>query len=287
MRMLVSLLVLLMLFACSENPFPPQSLVERLRVLAVRADPPETDPFGTVELTALVADPQGQGRALQFSWAVCLLEFGTEASDIECPGPDSYPLPGEGPRTTLSLPDLLAWLVEKGIDLEQMDELPEDMRPAEIPLYVGFEVTAGGLRPETTRAVKRVTVRIESQEEPNQNPVLEGLLVNGVAVTDDPMQIGSHPKVTLTPVADENTRQTYLRQGEQEERLEDFLFAWYSTAGEFKSRRTILEVDNRGNRLDENEWDLPGQAGPVTLWLVVRDGRYGTDWLELRFEIAP
>lgn len=284
MRYFLPALLLLLSFGCGENPFPPQTLVERLRILGVRAEPPEVDPLATIELSALVADPQGQGRELQFTWAVCLIMLGSEAMDIDCPGPDSYPLEGQGPLSELHIPDLVAWLAEQGFPLDQIEQVPDEQIPAEMPLYVGLSVTAGN---EQTRAVKRIQVRLSGEEELNQNPSLTGVSLDEEPVGEEVLQLSASTKYTLAPLADEATRQTYRRANEDQDRLEDFLFTWYSTAGEFSDRRTILDVDTHGNRLDENEWSLPDELGPATLWVVVRDGRFGTDWISRQFEIVP
>jgi hypothetical protein len=280
MRFFIPLTLLLVCTVCAcESPFPPSTLVERLRILGVRAQPPEADPFGEVQLSALVADPQGEGRPLHTRWAVCLVELGPVSADIECPGGESYPIEAEGLTATLSMPDLVAWLAEKGFDL---DDLPENLPVDDLPLYVGFEVVAGS---ERTRAIKRISVSMSLNETSNTNPVLVGLEADGQVVSDQVMGLTAGAEVDLVPLSDEGTRQTYRRKGEEQDRVEDFLFSWFSTAGEFGDRRTILDVDSDGNPLDENEWTLPEETGPATLWLVVRDGRFGIDWLEFQFDI--
>ena len=99
----------------------------------------------------------------------------------------------------------------------------------------------------------------------------------------DPPEIVAGQKVLVVPEADESTRQTYVREEDDVERLEDFVFSWFCTSGEFLHRRTMLEVDSHGQRLDTNTWRLPADVlhPEHTLWLVIRDGRYGTDWFEV------
>jgi len=264
------------------------TLVERLRILAIRAEPPEVDMFGEVELSALIGDPQGEGRELGCTWAVCLFELGSAAIDISCPGPDSFYLSGDCGSANLRLTDLAAWLAEQGYPVDDID--PQNPPMEELPLIVGLLVQAGE---EQTRGFKRIGVRLAAKDEEfNLNPRLLGVSIGGTRWVpgDAPVEVAAGQEILVVPEADESTRQLYLREEDDEERLEDFLFTWFTTSGEFLFRRTLLEIDSHGQRLDTNTWKLPTDV-PVpenTLWLVVRDGRYGTDWIEVPVTIqAP
>jgi hypothetical protein len=271
-----------------ESPFAPRTLVERLRILGLKAEPPEVGPFDEVALEVLLADPAGEGRPVECTWAVCLVQLEYVATDIQCPGPDSYPLEGDCRSSVLSMPDLIQWLAEQGFDLDQLPEdLPEGFDVADLPLYVGFEATAGE---ERTNAIKRIRINLTG-EELNINPVLLGAELDGIPLRDGVNQVVMGTEVELNPLADEGTRQTYKREDDEEDRLEDFLFNWYSTRGKFKDRRTILDIDSNGEPMEPNQWELTDEEytspGPATVWLVIRDGRYGTDWKEFQFEILP
>ncbi len=280
-EVLATLLVATILAAGCDEPFPPETLVDRLRILAVKVEPPEVDVYETVDLSALVADPNGGGRALAFIWAVCMFEFTDAASDIPCPGPDSYAIPGDGPEATLSMPGLIAWLAEQGFDLDLGEgQVPVD----DIPMLIGLQVDADD---ESLRAVKRIKVRLQGDEPPNTNPVLAGLELEDETIGDDPRTLEVGAKYTLEPLVAEGSRDLFLPEGEEDERLEDHLFSWFATTGDFSDQRTILDVDSHGNPLQDNEWKLGDEYGDHTLWLVVRDGRYGVDWLEYTFRIEP
>jgi len=261
------------------------TLVERLRILAIRAEPPEVDIFGEVELSALIGDPQGGGREPACTWAVCLFELGSVATDIACPGPDSYYLTGNCDSATLRLADLAAWLAEQGYPIDDID--PQNPPMEELPLIVGLQVRAGE---EQTRGFKRIGVRLVAKDEDfNSNPRLLGVSIGGTLWVpgDPPVEVAAGQEILVVPEADESTRQLYRREEEDEERLEDFLFSWFTTSGEFLFRRTMLEIDSHGQRLDVNHWKLPPDVlvSENTLWLVVRDGRYGADWIEVPVNI--
>ena len=261
--------------------FASITLVERLRILGIQAEPPETDVFGEVDLSVLIADPNGEGRPLACTWAVCLFELGSVATDISCPGPGSFYLSGDCDSATLRMTDLAAWLTEQGFPIDQFD--PENPPMQELPLIVGLQVQTDT---ETTKGFKRIGIRLAAkEEEPDRNPGLLAVSVGGTRweAGADPLEIVADQKVLVVPEADESTRQTYVRKEDDIERLEDFLFSWFTTSGEFLHRRTLLETDSHGQRLDTNTWRLPEKVlvPENTLWLVVRDGRYGTDWLEV------
>jgi hypothetical protein len=291
MRRLVFILFLLLAFTVVDcgGQWAHITLVERLRILGIQAEPPEVDIFGEVELSALIGDPQGEGRELACTWAVCLFELGSVAADISCPGPDSFYLSGDCDSATLRMVDLAAWLAEQGYPIDEIDpeNPPTDME--ELPLIVGLLVQAGEDR---TNGFKRIGVRlVDKEEEFNQNPQLLGVTIGGThwEPGDAPIEVAAGQEILVVPEADESTRQIYQREEDDEERLEDFLFSWFTTSGEFLFRRTLLEIDSHGQRLDTNTWKLPPDVlvPQNTFWLVVRDGRYGTDWIEVPVNIQP
>jgi len=263
------------------------TLVERLRILGIKAEPPEVDVFGEVELSVLIGDPRGEGRELECTWAVCLFELGSVAADISCPGPDSFYLSGDCDSATLRMTDLAAWLAEQGYPIGDVD--PENPPMEELPLIVGLLVKAGE---EQTNGFKRIGVRLVSKEEEfNLNPQLLGVTIGGThwEPGEVSIEVAAGQEILVVPEADESTRQIYQREGDDEERLEDLLFSWFATSGEFLFRRTMLDIDSHGERLDTNTWKLPPDVlvPDNTLWLVMRDGRYGTDWIEVPVEIQP
>jgi hypothetical protein len=65
------LLPSILLLGCRPDFSDRTSELERLRVLAIRSDPPEATPGSEVRLTALVADDQGGFQGLPLDWAFC------------------------------------------------------------------------------------------------------------------------------------------------------------------------------------------------------------------------
>ena len=57
--------------ACMEE-MDPISLVNKFRVMAVQADPPEIRPGEGTTHRVLLSDPEGGGREIQVAWFTCL-----------------------------------------------------------------------------------------------------------------------------------------------------------------------------------------------------------------------
>ncbi len=267
---------------CSD-PFPPDTLVDRLRILGVRAEPPDVDLSGQCSMDALVADPAGQSRALQYTWAVCMVQITGVAKDIQCPGPDSFVF-GDSASADLSVPEFVAWAQEKGFGMDLGDtDLPPDMTLDEIPLIIGLKISAPD--GEQVSAIKRVRLRLTDEAQVNSNPELTGLQKQGRDWT-----VHLKDTVSLVPLVSDDSAQLYIPEGEQEEHAEDLVFSWYSTTGEFRDRWTVKDVSDAGEPLEENEWILPeeeDQLGAQKLWVIVRDGRWGIDWAEFGFSLNP
>jgi hypothetical protein len=138
MRRALSLLLLFAVAASScSPPFDPLSKLDSLRVLAMRADPPEVRPGGATLITALLHEPLGLGTA-QRRWRACLLET-PFTRGLGGAGGGAEQIPSEqGP------PPASCFDVEQGIDLEDLPDgvpviipqLPEDVEIP--PQFAGF-----------------------------------------------------------------------------------------------------------------------------------------------------
>ena len=64
------------------------------------------------------------------------------------------------------------------------------------------------------------------------------------------------------------------------ERRETMRLAWFATAGTIASDRTGREATD-ATTFSENTWTAPDTAGPVSLWIVLRDDRGGVGWFRI------
>lgn len=128
----------------------------------------------------------------------------------------------------------------------------------------------------------------------NENPNLQGIGLR-LAATDTAkaLEKGVDWPASVTPVVAEGTAlQLWPRFDPKDKQVvgpsqdakstkpetESLVFSWYADAGSIAKERSYDDVADSG-------WTAPvltaGKTGQlVTLWLVVRDGRNGTDWLQ-------
>jgi hypothetical protein len=67
-------------------------------------------------------------------------------------------------------------------------------------------------------------------------------------------------------------------------RREALAVAWYGTDGRFLAPQTGVGETDDARRIDY-EWIAPQAPGEVVLWLVARDDRGGTSWVERRIVV--
>lgn len=148
-------------------------------------------------------------------------------------------------------------------------------------------------------ALKRIQIRgPDNRDEPNVNPRVAGILAEGAPLPADPGEAATFSRDTpvalfarpaASPLDEEGRplhgshlqRYTRFRRdgtaiGEDQE---EWRFSWFSTGGRFSENRTTK---------GPARWTTPGGAeddplppgGRTFLYVVVRDGRGGTDWVQ-------
>lgn len=199
-----------------DDGLPSVTEVTDLRVLAVRAEPPEVAPGQSVALDALVVDPQGRAPT-SIKWYACIVpDSGTGffggSSETSTSGGDGTPLAtdgyggscekralagepftlllGEGPTATLDVP---ADLLDTDAALKAAYGLPEDLEiPAEAELgllgiagvnyTVAMVIELDGQHLETQ---KRVNVSLDSPLPDNARNLNPTGLTMHIAATAD------------------------------------------------------------------------------------------------------
>ncbi|MFL5343890.1 MAG: hypothetical protein ACJ8AT_03820 [Hyalangium sp.] len=304
---LIPLVTLVALTACSYDFQRSSEVIDR-RILAIQVDPPElaggTALPDSVKALALVVDPADPLGAAEVSWAACLLPAlsnGNEgdAQNKRCPEGDStlrlpsnsMPLSSVG--LTLPVPPDVVGLLGSGSDIPA----------AQIQMELSVSSDQGELV-----AVKEVAVTavLPEGQEPNRNPVVKGLTLDGTDwLPDTPRTItyGACPdekkkeveakdkslvrvcEHEIEPLFDESESQFYNDRGfsgETELQRERLRFAWFTDAGSWRHDVT-RQYDPRDPSPDnvgpQSFWrEPPEKTERSTLWVVVRDGRGGTSW---------
>ena len=275
--------MLLALTACVANDLSQPVIVDRTRVLAVRATPAEPQPGDTVRLRALAVDPDEGIQAIL--WFGCLIEA---SSDLGCDDLQLIGVTQEGGGIpTFETPaDLLDGLSED----EQLEGMNYLVQFQAVPNGVDLEALAAGEVDQDELATlgeagyKRVPVSLATT--PNDNPDVEHLLGEADIVLEknDTLVLSPGQSYELEAVLAEDAIQTYSYRnsdGDDEERVEEPYISLYATEGDFDQFWKLHPHLGFTYTAPEEPASETG-----TLWVVVRDRRGGMGWLEiaLRFE---
>ncbi|MBI5547627.1 MAG: hypothetical protein HY901_27405 [Deltaproteobacteria bacterium] len=303
---------LLLLGAGCTDPWPLVTNVDGLRLLAIRAEPPDLAPGQSTQLDALVVDPREPGRTNTVLWFACdpdpsqldqtpCADYTTlqDTSGGEI-GADPQTLPegvrflgatspaAAAPVTYLSRADLFAQLT------------PDDPRRARGVLAVVLALAIAAPPPtsltelgallekvktkevESLLGIKRI--RISETTTPNHNPRLQGVKVGERLWSPGLRPAKVHPGVSvpLVGVAQPGTVETFEEldaDGHLVEKQEKLFVSWFSTVGELRFPRNLEGED--GDQRQELSTPFVLQHVPedrrATLWAVLRDGRGGVE----------
>jgi hypothetical protein len=291
-----ALLVLLPLSACDS--FKPASLVEGLRVLAIRAEPAEVGSGEQATLRARIADLRDTGDPIEIEWALCTkrAKVGVEV-DPDCFDADSAPyltpLPTMADGSTLlTMPELT---------IESFG-LPDASGGFYVPVRMRAHSGASHLV-----AFHRLRWKAGFQQ-PNGNPTAEGIayvptgsdgelpdmgqtvepqpLVEGV-----PLELPRGGKLRLRASAVAGSAEGYTTVVGDPRKLmtmdvtEQLRFFWYASAGELDPDVTGEERPDAILDTAELAESLDARDGLVDLWLVVREERGGIDSLHRQIRL--
>jgi hypothetical protein len=251
--------------ACTEHPDPPVSFVAGLRVLAVRADPPEVPAGATSQLTILAVDTGG--RAIQVAWSRCLVPpRAGEAVNPACveteTSPDLQPL-GAGMTIAVEMPAVGA------------GELGQPDATNGVYLPVVARATADS---DAVTAVYRL--RVGGATPPNTNPTIASVEVvdaSGAAQPLDeatPLVVHAGDDLTLQSTNAPGSAEMYTAFGGKV-LTETLTTAWFTTAGELSHERTSATQPQTVLRLTER---LPGAGKTIHIYAVVHDERGGVGY---------
>jgi hypothetical protein len=289
-----SLLPLALFLAACEPSVVDQSELLSTRVLAIRADPPELvvpqdgGLPAPVHFTILAFEPDGGTPTVTL--ALCL-SGNPYSGDFQCPGVDGIALPND--TLDVTSPDIAALLGALDGGIPDAGLTPDE--PGVLQVAIGYFATNGGSGPgDTERGVYRLSVRFSGN--PNHNPQLLAVTVpDGGSLGGALLPLRQN--VFLTPEIPEGGAdslwpsvgldggiETYpsLDGGILYENLN---YSWYATqqdVNDFRSREPT-PVDTEETPYSQYSG---AQPGGVTFYVVLRDGRGGTDWQVLQAGIS-
>ncbi|MBU8898878.1 hypothetical protein DRW03_10680 [Corallococcus sp. H22C18031201] len=292
--------------ACVDPKDKPD-LVHDFRVLGLSTERPElyapicelTDEAidslrSEVTFRALMVDPNGQGRPIQYTLWAC-----ADADDTTCSDTANRVKLAEGSTNEGEL----SLAIHPG-DTTAEDGTPLLVRVKEKDPYQGL----GGVRMPLVLHAKAGNEEVYAQKlmvfwcplvegmKPNVNPTLPGLRLEGESwsASGVPEIRGKGPFVLQAEdvsALQEEYIVPGLREYQQAVHLkESWIIAWYATFGEFSPQVTGgTDFGGQAGR-HRTEWEPPeelGEARDVVFWAVVRDGRGGQSWVSRRLHWSP
>jgi hypothetical protein len=153
---------------------------------------------------------------------------------------------------------------------------------AGVELFVGYEASDGSGTPEgRERGVRRIPLRLTAT--PNRNPVVEDVLVGDTPLGSAPLAAGQ--EVVLRPRLAEGSAETFTDAGGTSTG-EAVFYSWHATGdGEVQQFRS-REPANGEPGEPTVDYEPPTAPGPVTFYVVARDGREGVGWLVRTVQVA-
>jgi hypothetical protein len=255
------------LLAGCPSDLEKQFHVGKLRVLAVRADPPELilrsgAPLPSTTLTALAVEPADASISMRF--ALCEFIGDAPPGTLSCPGDAGLDLPESGPlsaRLDLSDPRILAFAAayDGGVAADAGAALA-----AGVPLLVGFTASVAA---QQLGGFATITLRT-----PERGPAFPNPEITGLRFTPGDLRAGKTVRLEpLTAPKDDPS----LHYG----------FSFFATAGSMSSLRSTDTTATGQPAPTWVDWTAPDNAQEVRIWVVLRDGRGGTGWLERTVQV--
>ncbi len=330
----VLLLALAPLAACSL-PTDDPSTVHDLRILAIQATPPELrypvhgsyqlqqcnpDLSGIatwppIQLQALVADPNGGGRDLAWTWTEC-----PQTPDEICPSDPAYVIAkGSGPPSGIAATfDIVGEaLAEQQITatcdagcpptplLTAFADNPLGFCRFGVWLQVGLEIDtpdAGSIYgsklmvftpvPDDYPTDGGCPLGPDGGMPEHDNPTFSVLQLDQTPLpVSGPVTVPAAVPHTVTPVIPSGAEEPYCVpnfQGGWTNLTETWLFSLMTTVGSFSQEQVgaggFGNVSGGQINLTVN-WTTPGDGGTATVYSVVRDGRGGTSWITRQVDL--
>lgn len=298
---------LLLLGAACDQPWKPVHVIDSLRVIGVRAEPPEVRPGQTASLEALVLDPTRPGERTTMLWLGCepdpYAQNRGACSDLTQVGdtqsianamqlPPGVKILGIGPRAAYSTQSTLFDVLDAGHPVRTKGTVGTILNiavGADVPITASMEELRAVLDKVATKEIaSQVTlfrVRVSEHPSPNVNPVIDDVFVEGeklpkggtlrfLPTLESELDLTAH---------DFQDFEDLSPTGEPQMKTESIIVAWYTTAGRFDYDRTSLKSDVKSSMAAPGD---PTTNDPLPddrrgrLWAVIRDTRGGQAWAD-------
>lgn len=260
-------IVLSILTGC-EDDFDPRTKLSGYRVIGIEAEPPEVDPDSQLRLT--VHEFNDSDTEIGYEWKLCIFSLGP-ATNYECTKRELELAIGDESSIDLDLGIDgigLRSLIDKSGPIVGPDGTKRTLQTG-IDLLVSLNSGPSSEESEQIRTIKRIHVRERDQHASNTNPIIEDFTVDG--------RLEANAAVELR--VETSKPESYLDPLTGDQRTEEFLYTWYTSAGETDPGLSF------GNEA-KTQLKLPDKPQEVQVMVAVRDGRGGlsVERLTLRME---
>lgn len=277
---------LLLLIACTTSELSESWEIDRLRILAVAAEPAEPRPGDTVTFSSLVVSPDGPVAATV--WFACLGEgyedFGCDIDPALLEGMDSGEISAEDLEALYAagfiganpfLPPV--W----NVPTDALDGLsPEERLEGRTAIVNVTAIPEGENLDDDDLELAFKRVPVSEATTPNHNPVIASVTVDGVEVppgTTVSVDRGQPYTVGISLTDDSVEPYVYVgADGTAEDREEEPYLSWYTREGSFDRTFDLWPYNDA-------IWYAPEAPAEETggIWVVVRDRRGGMAWAAL------
>lgn len=287
--LLLTLLTLLTLLGCTAPDFAEEWQLDRLRLLAMRADPAEPKPGDIVTFTSLAYIPdEAEWSSV---WFACM-DGDTEGCSLDPALTEQ--LEHADDLSQVELAAIFEALRQAGFvgiqpGMELLWFVPDDaldgVTDAEALEGVSATVTAAlSTQADNELTLKRIPVSLATT--PNQNPDVAPLTFDRVAVDgSQAIRVEANNEIDLhAELLNGAETYTYVTTtGLTEERTEDPSWRWYTSGGTLavNADSEAISFDESGSVESDMIWTTPKEAGDYTLAAVALDGRGGMGWQSL------
>lgn len=277
-------IMIILALACTQDDLSQNWQLDRTRILAAKAEPPEAKPGDTVQFQSLVFSPETIESVI---WFACLPET---ATSFGCTiDPELFSSMQEGAE-----PDLSA-LLEAGfagaepiltptwtVPSDALDDLSEAQKNDGLSAFVTLSAIPQNATAESDIEIAYKRLPISTSETPNHNPIINNLSIDDVVYEkEDLFTAIAGQTYTITPNVDEEHIETYQflnREGEFETRTEEPYFSWFTEGGAFYQPISLFPHT-------EVEWTAPPEAFSGLIITIMRDRRGGIAWSWIQVEV--
>lgn len=285
------------MLGCSPQFEERSSLITTRRVLAVRAEPPESMPGQSVTYSAILAGPDPSIPAEPIDWAFCAAPKPLSENNSV-----AAPCLGNAVREINSQDStVIATTPADACQLFGPDTPPGNFRPRDPdetggfyqPLRVEtFGRTAFVLHRVTcnlANASVDVAVAFGKEYRANNNPTISTLraTVDGNEVDLEGLPAAHEIRFELAWEADDAEVYVYFDPATQTlvQRREVIRAFWYATSGSFYHDVTGRDEADPAHDTS-NIWTAPQNKGQVFVWVVLRDSRGGVVVVEYKVSVS-